>query len=210
MITIGRTPENNVVINENRISERHFSLYKDNDGDWIVEDTGSKNGTYVNGVRVARKVVNLETDQIKAANIALDTTVLDNILKRNPIPKGLVYDKLKQEIAIEESFLKLEKVYDDYYVEFNKIDALTSTQSIIPIAAGAVPFVGAGLAAEYRARLNKTKADKKKQLLNKFSAEYVCPKCDRFFLYFETDHTFKKLRARNACPFCNVQFVYSS
>jgi ABC-type multidrug transport system ATPase subunit/pSer/pThr/pTyr-binding forkhead associated (FHA) protein len=50
-LTIGRDPENDVVIDAPMVSRRHARLVVDG-GRSRIEDLGSSNGTYVNGVRV--------------------------------------------------------------------------------------------------------------------------------------------------------------
>jgi hypothetical protein len=55
MITIGRTPNNDVVIRHITVSRFH-SFFRQRDGGWTVSDAGSKNGTYLEGRRLeARK-----------------------------------------------------------------------------------------------------------------------------------------------------------
>ncbi len=47
-ITVGRSPEADVVIHDDKASRIHFGFRKDNDG-FYARDLKSKNGTYVNG-----------------------------------------------------------------------------------------------------------------------------------------------------------------
>jgi pSer/pThr/pTyr-binding forkhead associated (FHA) protein len=49
--TIGRGPDCGIVINHQTVSRRHAALRRDGDS-WLLEDLGSKNGTWVNGARV--------------------------------------------------------------------------------------------------------------------------------------------------------------
>ena len=51
-ITIGRTPNNDIVIVDHSVSRFHAYLRFDGK-EWVVADAGSKNGTYVDGARVA-------------------------------------------------------------------------------------------------------------------------------------------------------------
>ena len=51
-LTMGRGQDNNLVVTEPQISRHHASLTWDG-SHWILQDLGSVNGTYVNGVRVA-------------------------------------------------------------------------------------------------------------------------------------------------------------
>lgn len=50
--TIGRTPENDIVIQHPQVSSRHALLHQIG-GSIFIEDRGSANGTYVNGQRIA-------------------------------------------------------------------------------------------------------------------------------------------------------------
>ncbi len=52
-VSLGRTYENTVVLNSNKVSRRHAVL-KAQDGRVILEDLQSKNGTYVNQERIAQ------------------------------------------------------------------------------------------------------------------------------------------------------------
>ena len=55
--TIGKSPDNHIVLNYSDVSRKHAILYKDNNGNIVIEDTNSTNGTYVNGVRITSKVL---------------------------------------------------------------------------------------------------------------------------------------------------------
>jgi hypothetical protein len=46
-VTVGRSSQNDVVIDDNSMSRRHSRLYWA-DGDYVLEDLGSSNGTFVN------------------------------------------------------------------------------------------------------------------------------------------------------------------
>lgn len=50
-LTLGRGPENDVVITERSISTVHATFEAAEDGAWRVADAGSKNGIRVNGTR---------------------------------------------------------------------------------------------------------------------------------------------------------------
>jgi len=50
-ITIGRDIGNSIVINDAEISRKHARLFAQADG-YVIEDTGSTNGTFVNGQRL--------------------------------------------------------------------------------------------------------------------------------------------------------------
>jgi pSer/pThr/pTyr-binding forkhead associated (FHA) protein len=52
-LTLGRGEDNALVVRDARASRRHARIAADGGG-WVVEDAGSSNGTYVDGVRVER------------------------------------------------------------------------------------------------------------------------------------------------------------
>jgi pSer/pThr/pTyr-binding forkhead associated (FHA) protein len=60
-VVIGRGPDCEVVIHDLKASRRHCKLTRNEEG-FVLEDLGSKNGTYVNGSRIADPVV-LRTSQ---------------------------------------------------------------------------------------------------------------------------------------------------
>jgi hypothetical protein len=51
--TIGRSPDNDVVLQDCYVSRRHCAIVVHTGDDCEVHDTASKNGTYVNGKRIA-------------------------------------------------------------------------------------------------------------------------------------------------------------
>ncbi|MFI5298606.1 MAG: ATP-binding cassette domain-containing protein, partial [Polyangiales bacterium] len=53
IINIGRTPDNQIVVNHPQVSSKHAQLIKEGDGRLFIVDRGSANGTYVRGQRLA-------------------------------------------------------------------------------------------------------------------------------------------------------------
>ncbi len=56
--TLGRHPNNNVQVLDRIVSKEHCHVDLIEGGRWILRDLGSLNGTYVNGERVAERVLN--------------------------------------------------------------------------------------------------------------------------------------------------------
>jgi pSer/pThr/pTyr-binding forkhead associated (FHA) protein len=56
MVTIGRQADNTIVIDSAAVSSHHASVFNDG-GMLAVEDLQSTNGTFVNGVRVSRRIL---------------------------------------------------------------------------------------------------------------------------------------------------------
>jgi diguanylate cyclase (GGDEF)-like protein len=87
--SIGRNADNQIALEFNGISRYHFKLHQSGEGH-ILEDAGSKNGTYLNNKKVEALTPLAKGDIIKVGSIALKY-----------LPKGdperLTYDKLNLE-----------------------------------------------------------------------------------------------------------------
>ncbi|MFI6941525.1 FHA domain-containing protein [Streptomyces sp. NPDC050418] len=51
-ITLGRAHDSTIVLDDDYASSRHARIYPDQGGQWIVEDLGSTNGTYLDRTRL--------------------------------------------------------------------------------------------------------------------------------------------------------------
>ena len=66
VITIGRNKENNdVVVNDNKVSRNHLQIIRDDQGNFSVLDLNSTNGTYVNGQRISGEVPLKVADELE-------------------------------------------------------------------------------------------------------------------------------------------------
>ncbi len=72
-ITIGRSPQNNLVLPASSVSSFHARITY-SDGRYTLEDLNSTNGTYVNGVIVNKRILQ-PGDEIRISNTAF--TVVD-------------------------------------------------------------------------------------------------------------------------------------
>lgn len=102
-ITAGRNPDNQIPLEFNGISRYHFKVSESPEGH-TLEDSGSKNGTFLNNKKIAG-VVNLSKgDIIKIGSIALKY-----------LPKGdperLTYDKLQLEANTDQHTGCFNKTY---------------------------------------------------------------------------------------------------
>ncbi|MDM0112877.1 FHA domain-containing protein [Variovorax sp. J22R133] len=61
--TIGRALENDIVVNQSRVSRRHAAIVTQGEG-FIVKDLESQNGIYVNGTRIDMSHVLKHGDEI--------------------------------------------------------------------------------------------------------------------------------------------------
>ncbi|MFC9926806.1 FHA domain-containing protein [Streptomyces sp. NPDC127190] len=51
-VTLGRAHDSTIVLDDDYASSRHARIYPDQGGQWIVEDLGSTNGTYLDRSRL--------------------------------------------------------------------------------------------------------------------------------------------------------------
>src|SRR5580700_12080053 len=54
--SLGRQPDNNLVLRDNRASRSHSRIIAEN-GAYVIEDLSSRHGTWINGERIARHVL---------------------------------------------------------------------------------------------------------------------------------------------------------
>ncbi|MDR1552069.1 MAG: FHA domain-containing protein [Prevotellaceae bacterium] len=71
IITIGRGQENDIVINDLKISRHHLQIIQDDYGNFRLADFGSTNGTFVNGRQVKGEVHLNVNDVIRIGNTTL-------------------------------------------------------------------------------------------------------------------------------------------
>ena len=71
--SVGRMPDCDLVINDANVSRRHFEVQPEPDGEWVLIDLGSTNGTRVNGNLVSRhRLTDGDVITIGASRIAVE------------------------------------------------------------------------------------------------------------------------------------------
>ncbi len=89
-VSCGRNPDNTIPLEFNGISRYHFKVTSNDGNTHMVEDAGSRNGTFLNNKKIEGSEQLNKGDMIKLGNIALKY-----------LPKGdperLTYDKLQHE-----------------------------------------------------------------------------------------------------------------
>ena len=70
-ISIGRDPRNQIVLNDVRLSAFHVRLQRGLDGGLLIEDRGSTNGTFLNGVLLEDPQPMMENDLIQVGHTTL-------------------------------------------------------------------------------------------------------------------------------------------
>lgn len=186
VITIGRITENNdIVINDEKVSRSHLQMIMDDNGNYSVIDLDSTNGTYVNGQRISGEVRLQPCDEVRIGQTVLPwknyfaTPIVDSQLTSRP-PKGpnrtwlyviigvalllligggvawkIYYDKQKEKIEQEEEKKEQEERQLEQEVSDARVEA-------------------ARLSEEYEAAARKaaeTKSEKDKAIANEMKAK---------------------------------------
>lgn len=99
IITIGRSSSNDVCVDDMLVSRTHCRIYQDDSGEFGLVDMNSKNGTYVNGIKVRGHVTLRRTDVVRIGNTTLpwqtyfftpaeETTVCEPVVDAMPYERG--------------------------------------------------------------------------------------------------------------------------
>jgi ABC transport system ATP-binding/permease protein len=81
--SVGRGEENTVRLTERNISRKHAFLRR-NDSGWVVSDSASYNGSYVNGIRIVGDYTILQGDIVQVGDYRLVFDDEDAVSKGNP------------------------------------------------------------------------------------------------------------------------------
>lgn len=214
IIRIGKADDNDFVINDPHVSRHHAKLMRKEEESLMLEDVGSTNGTFVNGIQILKKHV-VATDHVRFGD-KYELTVND-ILK---------YDN-----DYSEEFAELKKVYDDYIQAKIKIQSsnqfktrlFQSLPFAIPGIIGVIigflgkgsqemflislsitvvaPMIGIYLGARQSAKI----PCQLQEIANQFKIDYVCPKCGTFL----GEIPWESLSNRRRCPVssCHAKWV---
>ncbi len=125
--SFGRGKDNFIVLNHPSVSRKHFLLYKKG-SEWIIEDLGSTNGTFIGGKRIIKKDFINEKAIISAGNVMIKAVivnkddVIDSQILKKPIilffedeTREYTLEKVKKEEfekALKEFFIKYEEAGD--------------------------------------------------------------------------------------------------
>lgn len=121
---IGRRPDNAIIIPDGKVSGQHARLIQCTDTRFVLEDLDSKNGTFVNGGRITRKVIDhqdaiqlADTTYTVAQLLALQRTEDQQPLRPN-VPKLGLAPVLpatgKDPLDFTDEFANLKQVFEQY------------------------------------------------------------------------------------------------
>ncbi len=84
-ISLGRSSDNRVVLDDTGASYRHALIQREGDG-YRIEDLGSRNGTWINDERVTGRHALEDGDEIRVGNTRLVFNAVDEAAQHEPPP----------------------------------------------------------------------------------------------------------------------------
>ena len=213
-IKIGKAEGNTFIVNNPQVSRYHALLMQDDNGDLLLEDLGSTNGTFVNDLQIIKKKVSVND------KVALGGNYIFTVL-----------DILKSDNDYSEEFARLRGVYDTYIKK--KINVQSKNQfktrlfqslpfAVIGVVGIALGFTGRadnrififsfilGICAPtigiyFGARQAAKIPAQLQELANKFKIDYVCPKCGTFL----GEIPWESLSNKKQCPIssCKAKWI---
>ncbi|MEM7655231.1 MAG: FHA domain-containing protein [Bacteroidota bacterium] len=195
---VGRTPENEIVLDHPRVSRKHARLTRLSDNVMLLEDLDSTWGTFVNGLQVRRTTIT-RGDIIKFANVqyGMDKHFDAGTRFSTPVPaKPKVGDDYSAE------FLILKEVYEAYQSTRAKaMKGEKRKQLLVRAGFAIIPYVGNAIGILASSALSS--GEKLAALDAEFKLNYVCPRCKHFL----GNVPYEGLVAQKSCRRCRARWV---
>lgn len=213
VITIGRATDNDIPSQFEDVSENHAEIRLEGKS-VVIEDLNSTNGTFVNGFRIKKQVLQ-PSDEV--------------LLGKHKLPLEGIFNRFSKVVDFNdytEEFDNLKIVYDEHLAETERIMRASQKKMavgklfMISLPVVLFAFVGRGFFGEklylplYIA-LNSilsavalfvihdaSKEEKLKQARIEFKRKYRCPKCQKYQLYKE----WELHRDEEQCPHCKAMW----
>ena len=87
--TIGRTPANTIVLRDGSVSGRHARIDRTADG-FVIEDAGSRNGTYINSEKLSEKRLLADGDLIRLGKIILTFNLAAELKRKTSTEREMI------------------------------------------------------------------------------------------------------------------------
>ncbi|MFD1145447.1 FHA domain-containing protein [Larkinella insperata] len=202
---IGRKSDNEIILSNGKISGQHARLVQCTESSFVLEDLASKHGTFVNDIRISRKVVG-QDDKICFADeeytvkqllvLLVDKQVSpEEIAKRSPEPSRLIRTKENLKLDFTHEFFELRQVYEQYpklrrdcrsrekMIRTGSVilSSLVGVSAVLTTGGGALPFIqlmsGAGLSMLIPTLCSTLlSTDEKLEIIDKeYREKYRCP-----------------------------------
>ncbi|MFD2937104.1 FHA domain-containing protein [Spirosoma flavum] len=197
--TIGRNIDNKIVLSNSKISGYHARLIHCTPASFVLEDLTSKNGSFVNDIRVTRKVVDKQ-DTLRLADTTFTIDQLLALLRVEPEtppqagPESLPKSELNP-LDFTQPFADLHPVYEQYpklrrdcrsrekMIRTGSVilSSLIGISAALTTGGGALPFIqlmsGAGLSMLIPTLCSTIlSTDEKLEIIDKeYRERYRCP-----------------------------------
>ncbi len=102
-ISIGRSKDNDIIIDDLSVSRKHAILEKDEAGKFYLTDLNSSNGTFVNNVRITEKTPITTNDHILLGKATLVIEVPEDFQGTVRVDASTLQEKLKQQATVQET-----------------------------------------------------------------------------------------------------------
>ena len=100
-ISIGRSKDNDIVIDDLSVSRKHAILEKDETGKFFLTDLNSSNGTFVNNVRITEKTAITTNDHILLGKTTLVIETPEDFQGTVRVDASMLQEKLKEEATVQ-------------------------------------------------------------------------------------------------------------
>ncbi|MCF0179351.1 MAG: FHA domain-containing protein [Bacteroidales bacterium] len=231
-IIVGRKGNQPFEIADKSVSGKHLKLTVLNDGKIQVEDLGSTNGTFIDGVRIIQKVVDRNTIvQMGPQYTFLVKDVIPMTTTQKPPvqtpPSAPTPPKEEYDPEVLRKFESLEHVWNKYQEEkirLQKDNVVKGNLRMLPtallgvlgyliscipeLAAFRIPMILAGcglgvIITWISFKSAKNMPEQMEKLNQKFQIDYVCPKCKQFLGFTP----YEGLRNKGQCNACKTKWV---
>lgn len=200
-LSIGRSGDNHLIIKNEKVSSKHCQIKMMDNGDLLIEDMNSTNGTFVNGKHIRQKLLQAN-DELFLGSIPLDIDLIFKYFEYSDAPKGITLDEFIAQEKVFDEFLKLKPVYEKYIKDKMKILKTNSLASTgLRAGLSLVPVVGSALGTLSTA-VTGNPQEKLMQLEEEYKKNYVCPSCFRFL-----GEPFDNLYKRGYCLGCKTKWT---
>ena len=230
-IIVGRRGEQSFPIMDKAVSGKHLKLTTMPDGNVQVEDLESTNGTFIDGVRIIKKVVSRNTVVQMGSTFTFCISDVLPEVKTSPVPPTpptpSIPPKPEYDEEILRKFQNLESVWNKYQEEkinLQKNNASKGFLRMLPMfvlgglgyliscipeladfrTAITLTGLGIGIIITWISYKSATSLPEQMEKLNQqFQIDYVCPKCKQFLGFTP----FEGLKNRGQCSACKSKWV---
>lgn len=109
--TLGRSTDNDIVVDNPVIGRNHLLIEYISEGNLIIEDQGTSNSTFVNDIRIRRKSVTPDDQILLGSHLLNSKYLFSEIIKK--------VNESRTDFTNE--FMELKKTYEDYEKRVNEI-----------------------------------------------------------------------------------------